>query len=136
MLLKMGWSEGKGLGKKEDGISSHLRVKRKTESLGIGCERDLEGNGAFSSQIVGFNALLAELNEEEETCKVEKKRKKRRKGSEQVKLKKVKKLKKKPKSERKVVKMKQIKRKHAKVLKAKDVSSYSSTDLKAILGGM
>lgn len=34
MLEKMGWAEGKGLGRKEDGMSTHVRVKRRTENLG------------------------------------------------------------------------------------------------------
>ena len=36
MLQKMGWSEGKGLGKSEQGVTSHVRVKKREEAAGIG----------------------------------------------------------------------------------------------------
>ncbi len=39
MLHKFGWKDGQGLGKKEQGISTHLRVVRRVdESLGIGAK--------------------------------------------------------------------------------------------------
>ena len=34
MLEKMGWSEGKGLGAKEDGTATHIRVKKRADNLG------------------------------------------------------------------------------------------------------
>jgi len=34
MIAKMGWSEGKGLGKKEDGMATHVRVKRRSDQTG------------------------------------------------------------------------------------------------------
>uniref|UniRef100_A0A8B9TLW2 G patch domain-containing protein 4 n=1 Tax=Anas platyrhynchos TaxID=8839 RepID=A0A8B9TLW2_ANAPL len=36
LLRRHGWSQGKGLGKKEDGISQALRVKVKCDSAGVG----------------------------------------------------------------------------------------------------
>jgi hypothetical protein len=36
MLAKFGWEEGKGLGKKEDGMQSHIVVKQRSEYLGLG----------------------------------------------------------------------------------------------------
>ena len=38
MLQKMGWSEGKGLGKSEQGVTSHVRVKKREEAVGIGAD--------------------------------------------------------------------------------------------------
>lgn len=35
MLEKMGWSKGKGLGAKEDGITEHIRVSYKHDSKGL-----------------------------------------------------------------------------------------------------
>ena len=38
-MEKMGWDEGKGLGKREDGIQKHITVKKKDESSGLGLEQ-------------------------------------------------------------------------------------------------
>lgn len=35
MLEKMGWTQGKGLGAKEDGIIDHIKVNYKNDSQGI-----------------------------------------------------------------------------------------------------
>ena len=36
MLAKFGWSEGKGLGKQENGMTDHIRVKQRADQLGLG----------------------------------------------------------------------------------------------------
>ena len=36
MLAKFGWSEGKGLGKQENGTTTHIRVKQRADQLGLG----------------------------------------------------------------------------------------------------
>jgi len=36
MLAKFGWEEGKGLGKREDGMKSHIVAKQRAELLGLG----------------------------------------------------------------------------------------------------
>ena len=38
MLAKFGWSEGKGLGRKEDGMKEHIKVKQRAENLGLGAQ--------------------------------------------------------------------------------------------------
>jgi Pin2-interacting protein X1 len=38
-LEKMGWSEGTGLGKKRDGMKTHIRVSRREEQAGLGAEK-------------------------------------------------------------------------------------------------
>eukprot|EP00937_MAST-01D_sp_MAST-1D-sp2_P005233 g5233.t1 len=38
MLEKMGWSKGKGLGKEEQGMSDHIKVKKREEAVGLGAD--------------------------------------------------------------------------------------------------
>jgi hypothetical protein len=38
MLQKMGWSQGKGLGKEEDGMATHVRVKKRSDNMGACAE--------------------------------------------------------------------------------------------------
>jgi Pin2-interacting protein X1 len=38
-LQKMGWTEGTGLGKKRDGIKTHIRAIKRAEQAGIGTEK-------------------------------------------------------------------------------------------------
>nr|CCA21901.1 conserved hypothetical protein [Albugo laibachii Nc14] len=35
-MQKMGWKEGKGLGKREEGVTCSIRVRKRDESVGIG----------------------------------------------------------------------------------------------------
>ncbi|KAF0685773.1 Aste57867_22381 [Aphanomyces stellatus] len=37
-MAKMGWTEGKGLGKNEQGMATHIKVKRREENMGVGVE--------------------------------------------------------------------------------------------------
>lgn len=61
MLQKMGWSEGKGLGKNQDGMTEHLRVRKREESLGLGAKVDFTGVSSLSSAVSDFNRILASL---------------------------------------------------------------------------
>ncbi|RLN47862.1 hypothetical protein BBJ28_00018835 [Nothophytophthora sp. Chile5] len=38
-MEKMGWSAGKGLGKQEQGVVSHIKVKKRAELQGVGAEK-------------------------------------------------------------------------------------------------
>lgn len=38
-LQKMGWTEGTGLGKRRDGITTHIKVKKRSEQAGLGVEK-------------------------------------------------------------------------------------------------
>ena len=39
-MAKMGWKEGTGLGKKRNGITSHIKVKKREENSGLGIEKE------------------------------------------------------------------------------------------------
>ena len=40
MMAKFGWAKGDGLGKKMDGITACIQIKRRDEDLGLGAEND------------------------------------------------------------------------------------------------
>ena len=41
-MEKMGWTEGKGLGKNEDGMAEHIRQKKKDDTAGLGAAQETE----------------------------------------------------------------------------------------------
>lgn len=88
MLQKMGWTEEKGLGKNEDGMSDAVKVKRREEGLGLGMENvtdDKVGSKAWSSTVSSFNSVLEMLknnyrpadNDDEDDSKQKKKKSKK-----------------------------------------------------------
>ena len=67
LLERMGWQEGKGLGKKEAGMQSFVRAKLKNDTVGIGASKGAaagdERQNAFAQATTDmFNALLSKLN--------------------------------------------------------------------------
>jgi len=63
MLSKMGW-KGSGLGKNQQGSSTHLRAVKRSESLGIGAESDAFGDKGWQDTNAGFHGVLANLKRE------------------------------------------------------------------------
>lgn len=75
-MAKMGWSEGKGLGKKENGISKYVSVQKRQLNAGLGMESvepkfaagTLKGAGKTSVDVDGhwwsdaFGAALQNIN--------------------------------------------------------------------------
>ena len=61
LMAKMGWSQGQGLGKHEQGGTTHLRVKVKNNTEGIGATAATADDMFRSSQNV-FNDILLKLN--------------------------------------------------------------------------
>ena len=61
MLQKMGWTEGKGLGKNEDGLAEHVKVAKKSNNLGLGAKSDTTGADGWASTAVNFNGVLEAL---------------------------------------------------------------------------
>ncbi|XP_030036405.2 PIN2/TERF1-interacting telomerase inhibitor 1 [Manduca sexta] len=59
MLEKMGWSSGKGLGAKENGMVDHVVARFKNDEKGLGYE---DKNDQWTKHEDDFNALLANLS--------------------------------------------------------------------------
>ena len=65
MLEKMGWKgDGVGLGKNQQGTSTHLRAVKRAESLGIGAETDAFGDSGWQQTNAAFHGVLANLKKE------------------------------------------------------------------------
>eukprot|EP00978_Attheya_sp_CCMP212_P019161 scaffold53366_cov41-Attheya_sp.AAC.2 len=64
LMQKMGWTEGNGLGRKQQGMSTHLRaVRRSDETLGIGASTDTYGEAGWKDSSHNFGSVLASLKE-------------------------------------------------------------------------
>lgn len=63
MLQKMGWSEGKGLGLKEDGTTSHIRVRKKTTNSGVGLSASAHETWKVPAKVANdLNDVLSRLS--------------------------------------------------------------------------
>lgn len=156
MLQKMGWSEGKGLGKQEDGMTEHVKVRKRTDQMGLGSSavEGKNGNTVLLGAVLDYNSMLLNLasnskaaaaaktkaakaadsddsdnsgdsdssdDEQKSSCK--------RRGSKKEDTRTE------GQAEAAAGSVKYIKRlAHHKVLKQKNVSAYSSSDLAAIFG--
>ncbi|XP_058058638.1 PIN2/TERF1-interacting telomerase inhibitor 1 isoform X2 [Anopheles bellator] len=71
MLSKLGWSEGKGLGRKEDGMLNPILPRQKRDNEGVGYAG--EDDNGWTQHDAGFNELLKRLNggDEETTAEAE-----------------------------------------------------------------
>ena len=63
-LSKFGWSEEKGLGKDETGMTTSVAVTKREEELGLGAEKASDGAGArgWGETTTGFNELYRRRN--------------------------------------------------------------------------
>jgi Pin2-interacting protein X1 len=62
MLSKMGWTEGKGLGRREDGLTAHVKVTKRSDTLGLGASVAAGGGDVgLTAAVSDYNALLASL---------------------------------------------------------------------------
>ncbi len=91
-MLKMGWTEGKGLGKNEDGMSSHIKISKREESVGLGSEKlnlevqshmDTWWSDSFAQTLKKFkDSNEKKKSKKEKKNKKEKDEKKKRKRDE------------------------------------------------------
>ncbi|CAM9357476.1 unnamed protein product [Choristocarpus tenellus] len=130
MLEKMGWKEGKGLGKNEDGMATHVKVAKKSNNLGLGAKRDSAGDAGWESTSLSFNSVLEALGKAYGNAPTKKKkasRKKEKRNKEKVEAVSV------AKDSSAAVSTSGCPSR-AKRIRSKDVRSFSKTDLRAILG--
>ncbi|XP_058816439.1 uncharacterized protein LOC131679717 isoform X2 [Topomyia yanbarensis] len=113
MLAKLGWSEGKGLGKREDGMAAPILPTLKQDGEGFGYAGEKDNHWTQHDQ--DFNQLLKVLNGEEASA------------GDQVELKKIKSLEEKSKKSRARVHYKKFTR-------GKDLSRATEKDLANIFG--
>ena len=82
-MAKMGWEEGTGLGKKRDGIVSHIKVKKREDKIGIGVEKErtrkMGVEGMWWSASVADTLSKLHKNKIEENGDGEKSKKKKNK---------------------------------------------------------
>lgn len=62
MLVKMGWSAGKGVGKDLQGQATHVKLDRRSENLGVGCSLKQAEVQGWSNTAQGFADVLKTLN--------------------------------------------------------------------------
>ncbi|XP_014207323.1 uncharacterized protein LOC106638582 [Copidosoma floridanum] len=116
MLEKMGWSSGKGLGAKEQGMVEHVRVKVKNDQVGIGFAKDKDDQ--WTGHQENFDSFLQNLQKEQFAPTSEENKDKILSGTS---------LEEKSKNSLKRVHYKKFTR-------GKDVNKYSSKDLANIFG--
>lgn len=116
MLSKMGWESGKGLGAKENGITTHVKAVKRKDNLGLGAEKSNENN--WLSHQLAFDDMLSQLNQHAENGIEEDGVKKKRKKHEMEKT---------ARQSRKRVF-------YNRYIQSKDLSSKSAEDIACIFG--
>ncbi|RHW71469.1 G-patch domain containing protein [Trypanosoma brucei equiperdum] len=59
LLLRGGWTEGSGLGKEKDGVTTHVKVRQKDGTMGIGYAGNV--HETWSTQSVAFADVLEKI---------------------------------------------------------------------------
>ncbi|KAK1946438.1 PIN2/TERF1-interacting telomerase inhibitor 1 [Phytophthora citrophthora] len=148
MLVKMGWSAGKGVGKDLQGQATHVKIARRSENLGVGCSLKQAEVQGWSETAGGFADVLKTLNKSygsksssdaessDESSSSSKKIKKSKKEKKAKKDKKAKKEKKSKKSKKSGSDKATVSRRlhYRKRQTNKDAKNYDAKDMAAILG--
>lgn len=90
MMQKMGWKEGSGLGKNEDGNAKHIVIHKREDSVGLGNDKNSTAamlheqwcHKSFSNKLDSFKAKLAAMcsDDDDDEDKAEKKKKRKDKS--------------------------------------------------------
>ena len=96
LMASMGWTEGKGLGKNEQGAERHIEHKKRGDNVGLGADATVEAQfaaglhkgsakAAFGDQgwVDAFAGALDSMNEKKKKKKTKKKAKPAKKDSSQ-----------------------------------------------------
>eukprot|EP01039_Chlorochromonas_danica_P008443 gene8443-9309_t len=88
LMNKMGWKEGQGLGRNSDGISSHVKIDKREDNLGLGLgkeSKDAPSASALSENWwhTDFSSKLKKFSSAIKVDKDKKKSKKRDRDSRQ-----------------------------------------------------
>ncbi|ETW09558.1 hypothetical protein H310_00109 [Aphanomyces invadans] len=82
-MEKMGWTEGKGLGKDEQGMATHIKVKRREENMGVGVEtkekEDQSNQWWYNVYNNVASKIVVDPSSDDETKKAKKAKKKAKK---------------------------------------------------------
>jgi hypothetical protein len=70
LMQKMGWKEGQGLGRNEDGIAKHITLSKRDDNLGLGHDNAASAEGAkdhwwnnhFSEKLAAFTSSIGKKN--------------------------------------------------------------------------
>ncbi|TDH71184.1 hypothetical protein CCR75_007344 [Bremia lactucae] len=86
-MEKMGWAAGKGLGKNEQGVKSHIKVKRREVLQGVGAEKQEVEDQANQWWYNVYDRMASKIvidasSSDEEKSAPKKKKKKKRKRDE------------------------------------------------------
>ena len=79
ILAKYGWTEGKGLGKGEDGISECVQISKREEKVGIGAESSKESTEWDNWWTGAYDSVAQKISVKVARDKKEKKKEKKRK---------------------------------------------------------
>ncbi|CAI5724629.1 unnamed protein product [Peronospora destructor] len=138
MLVKMGWSAGKGVGKDLQGQATHVKIVRRSQNLGVGCSLKQAEVQGWSETAGGFADVLKTLNKSygskpksDGDSVSESSSSKKMKSEKHKKSKKDKKSKKSKKAEKPTVSRRLHYRKR---LINKDAKKYGAVEMAAILG--
>lgn len=121
MLQKMGWTEGKGLGAKEDGMIDYVKTKTIKDREGLGVTVETRNNWDVNNR--DLDDIFATLNAEHVTVQKES-----ASGSDDDNN--TQEVKEKTKKAANIPRHLIVQKRH----KAKNARNYSETDMKAILG--